>query len=165
MADSRSARVRATAHGWTVSTPTGRTIVADSLTGMWTAVGSLAPEPDWSSMTLPAGFDEPEPLADRRRPVTVVARDLADARRRVASHLAAPQCHSERVDRVEFPTAEPPAVHSFASTTVAALVLSGMTAYGHGRERTVEAVVEQPHRTVRLTTWDGHGLGLTVDES
>lgn len=55
-------------------------------------------------------------------------------------------------------------VRSFASTTVAALVLSGMAAYGHGRGRTVEAVVEQPHRTIRMTTWDGHGLGLTVDE-
>ncbi|WFR72574.1 hypothetical protein P9209_00820 [Prescottella defluvii] len=109
IADSRSARVRATANGWTASTPTGRTIVADSLTAMWAAVESLgAPEPDWSSMSLPAGFDEPAPLADRRRPVTVVARDLPDARNRVATYLAAPHCHSQRVQRVDFPTAEPP---------------------------------------------------------
>ncbi|WP_430335371.1 hypothetical protein [Rhodococcus sp. ACT016] len=166
MVDSRSARVRAAASGWTVSTPTGRTTVTDSLTAMWAAVESLgAPEPHWSSMSLPAGFDEPEPLTDRRRPVSIVAGDLPDARRRVALHLAAPQRHSERVAQVGFPGAEPATVLPFTSTTVAALVLSGMAAYGHGRGRAVEAVVEQPHRTIRLTTWDGHGLGLTVDES
>ncbi|NKU01824.1 hypothetical protein GS918_28420 [Rhodococcus hoagii] len=64
---------------------------------------------------------------------------------------------------VDFPAAEPAVVHTFVSTTVAALTLSGMTAYGHGRGRTLEAVVEQRDRTVRLTTWDGIGLGLTVD--
>ncbi|MBM4723357.1 hypothetical protein GS439_12545 [Rhodococcus hoagii] len=164
MVDTRSARVRATGHGWTVSTPTGRTVVADSLTAMWSAVASFAvAEPDWSALSLPTGFPEPAPLADRRRPVTVVARDLADARRRVADHLAAPQRHSERVVEVDFPAAEPAVVYTFVSTTVAALTLSGMTAYGHGRGRTLEAVVEQQDRTVRLTTWDGIGLGLTVD--
>ncbi|MBM4616511.1 hypothetical protein GS540_19010, partial [Rhodococcus hoagii] len=60
MVDTRSARVRATGHGWTVSTPTGRTVVADSLTAMWSAVASFAvAEPDWSALSLPTGFPEP----------------------------------------------------------------------------------------------------------
>ncbi|NKS98705.1 hypothetical protein GS498_19760 [Rhodococcus hoagii] len=41
---------------------------------------------------------------------------------------------------MDFPAAEPAVVHTFVSTTVAALTLSGMTAYGHGRGRTLEAV-------------------------
>ncbi|NKU01822.1 hypothetical protein GS918_28395 [Rhodococcus hoagii] len=90
MVDTRSARVRATGHGWTVSTPTGRTVVADSLTAMWSAVASFAvAEPDWSALSLPTGFPEPAPWPtadDRSLSSLAISRRHADVSPIISLH-------------------------------------------------------------------------------
>lgn len=165
LVDSRAARVRASGDGWTVTSPTGRAVVAGSLTEVWTAITSMSvPEPDWTTMAVPAGFVDPAPAPDRRTPMSVIATDIVDARNQVGRALSAPWRQSTRIDTVRHPGAAPPVTVRVGSVTAAAVVASGMVAYGHSRGRMLEAAAPFGRRTVRLQAWDGHGLGFGLED-
>jgi hypothetical protein len=81
----------------------------------------------------------------------------------VGAALAGPRRQSVRVGVVRYPGAEPPLTIRVGSTTAAAVIASGMVAYGHTHARMLEVAAPCGRRTVRLRAWDGHGLGFDVD--
>ena len=163
---SAAARVRSTPSGWTVASPTGRTIVAATMTELWSGLLSCGqPEPAWEDVRLPESFDEPEPLPDRRTPLSVTADTPALARQQVEQHLAAPHCFHVRVAEVHDGTGTSTAVLEFDSATRGAIVLSGMLAHGRGDGRGLDARITLADSVVTLQTWDGHGLGFSVERN